>query len=165
MKTFSTKTEPYLCEQCKPFGYCRLAIKKLKVEEESLSDSKIENWVPIRTSIKDHSTHFGKKLQQAHDLFHQQEFEQASYLYLDMLNSRNDCDEIKIGLSASMYFLEKYEDAANVAIKLDYFYRSNFLSMFITTCENKLKILSQNVETYSTNENETTPPVFAKNIF
>ena len=39
MKTFSTKTEPYLCEQCKPFGYCRLAIKKLKVEEEEIKNN------------------------------------------------------------------------------------------------------------------------------
>ena len=51
---------------------------------------------------------FGKKLQQAHDLFHQQEFEQASYVYQDILETRNDCDEVRIGLAAAFYFLGKY---------------------------------------------------------
>jgi hypothetical protein len=43
----------------------------------------------VRTDIKEATTKFGKKLKQAHDLFHQYEFEQASYMYLDINFPKN----------------------------------------------------------------------------
>ena len=54
----------------------------------------------------------------AHDLFHENEFEQASYMYQDILASRMDCDELIIGLAASLFFLGKYEEAAGVITRL-----------------------------------------------
>jgi len=142
--------DPFLCERCQPFGYCLESAgkkknsfsideiqKQIKLENTGLTDREIAQWVPLRTTIKDANTKFGKKLQQAHELFHQDEFEQANYMYQDMLETRNDCDEIVIGLSASFYFLKKYEEASSAILKLS---NSNnqYPNRFSIQCENKI---------------------------
>jgi thioredoxin-like negative regulator of GroEL len=111
--------------------------KQMKLENTGLTDREIAQWVPLRTTIKDANTKFGKKLQLAHELFHQDEFEQANYMYQDMLETRIDCDEIVIGLSASFYFLKKYEEASSTILKLR---NSNnqYPNRFSIQCENKL---------------------------
>ncbi len=59
-------------------------------------NSKRKTIVNIRTDIKEASTKFGKKLQQAHDLFHQDEFEQASYMYQDIIETRSDITDLNL---------------------------------------------------------------------
>lgn len=143
--------DPFLCNRCQPYGYCLAAVENYK-ENEPLSERQISQWVPIRTTIKDASTKFGKKLQQAHELFHQDEFEQASYMYRDMHETRNDCDEVKIGLAASFYFLKRYEEAAGYALKLNNFFNVDFTDKFINLCDLKSKKEINEVKTNETNE-------------
>jgi hypothetical protein len=144
--------DPFLCERCQPFGYClesagrkkkSLSIdeiqKQIKLENTGLTDREIAQWVPLRTTIKDANTKFGKKLQLAHELFHQDEFEQANYMYQDMLETRIDCDEIVIGLSASFYFLKKYEEASSTILKLSSLSNQHYPNRFSIQCEIKLK--------------------------
>jgi len=145
------EVDPFLCERCQPFGYClesagrknnSLSIdeiqKQIKLENTGLTDREIAQWVPLRTMIKDANTTFGKKLQQAHELFHQDEFEQASYMYQDMLETRNDCDEVVIGLSASFYFLKKYDEASSTIFKLNISHKLHYPNRFSIQCEKKL---------------------------
>lgn len=129
---------PFLCYRCQPFGYCLAAVENYK-EKIPITDGQISQWVPIKTTIKDATTKFGQKLQRAHDLFHQDEYEQASYMYQDMYETRNDCNEIKIGLAASFYFLKRYEEAAGFSLKINLFFNSDFLNKFINQCELKSK--------------------------
>lgn len=143
--------DPFLCERCQPFGYCLESAgrknnykslaeiqKEKKLENTGLTDREIAQWVPIRTTIKDANTKFGKKLQQAHELFHQDEFEQANYMYQDMMETRNDCDELIIGLSASFYFLKKFEEASSTILKLGTSHKLHYPNRFSIQCENKL---------------------------
>jgi hypothetical protein len=146
------EADPFLCERCQPFGYClesagrkknhRLSEdeiqNQIKLENTGLTDREIAQWVPLRTTIKDANTTFGKKLKQAHELFHQDEFEQASYMYQDILETRNDCDEVVIGLSASFYFLNKYEEASSTILKLNISHKLHYPNRFSIQCENKL---------------------------
>ena len=81
-----------------------MPIEPFVINTNLITERDISQWVPIRTTIKDANTNFGKKLQQAHELFHQDEFEQASYMYQDMLETRNDCDEVIVGLAAAFFF-------------------------------------------------------------
>jgi len=143
--------DPFLCERCQPFGYCLESAgknknsfsideiqKQIKLENTGLTDREIAQWVPLRTTIKDANTKFGKKLQQAHELFHQDEFEQACYMYQDMFETRNDCDEVVIGLSASFYFLKKYDEASAAIFKLRNPVNDQYPNRFSIQCENKL---------------------------
>jgi len=143
--------DPFLCERCQPLGYCLESVGRknnyisiteiqtqIKLENTGLTDREIAQWVPIRTTIKDTNTKFGKKLQQAHELFHQDEFEQSNYMYQDMMETRNDCDEVVIGLSASFYFLNKYEEASSAILKLGTSHKFNYPNRFSIQCEKKL---------------------------
>ena len=143
--------DPFLCERCQPFGYCLESAgrknnyksiaeiqNEKQIENIGLTDREIAQWVPLRTMIKDANTTFGKKLQHAHELFHQDEFEQANYMYQDMVETRNDCDEVIIGLSASFYFLNKYEEAASTILKLATSHKIHYPNRFSIQCENKL---------------------------
>ena len=145
------EVDPFLCDRCQPFGYCLESVgrknnfksiaeilKEKKLENTGLTDREIAQWVPLRTTIKDANTKFGKKLQQAHELFHQDEFEQANYMYQDMLETRNDCDEVIIGLSASFYFLKKYEEASSTILKLSISHKLYYPNRFSIQCEKKL---------------------------
>ena len=145
------EVDPFLCDRCQPFGYCLESAgrknnyksiaeiqKEKKLENTGLTDREIAQWVPLRTMIKDANTTFGKKLQQAHELFHQDEFEQANYMYQDMLETRNDCDEVIIGLSASFYFLKKYEEASSTILKLNISHKLYYPNRFSIQCEKNL---------------------------
>jgi hypothetical protein len=149
--SYSFKDDPFVCPECRKAGYCIERAKsktQLYVEISELEDTDIVKYVPVKTTIKEASTKFGKKLQQAHDLFHQDEYEQASYLYADMIASRNDCNEVIIGLAASFFFLKKYDDAASVILKLGYWYGDGFQDKFIRLCE--LKTISEKEEIFTT---------------
>ena len=122
--------DPFLCDECREYGCCIKIGGKLPS-----SDADIKNWINIQTEIIGASPKFSKKLQQAHDLFHQDEYEQASYLYLDILQTRNECTEAWAGLSAAYYFLGKYEDAISSANHL----QMGFARWFSKRCEIMIK--------------------------
>jgi hypothetical protein len=127
-----------LCDDCKKLGYCIMLVP-VEIPEKYLTEREIRNKVPIRSMDPDASKKFLQKLQQAHDLFHQEEYEQASYLYQDMLTTRNNCDEVKVGLAASFYFLKKYDEAAAMATRIDGVYTYKFGNELIKVCEKKMK--------------------------
>jgi len=150
MKPYSnTITNPFLCDECQQLGYCRQnresAVESLlpkyykflslpNPDRHLLEDVEIMNIVPVKTMVKDHNTVSGKKLQQAHDLFHQHEFEQASYLYRDLLMQRADYTEATVGLAASYYFLKQYEEASSIASTLSDYSFEYKLSDFLDAC-------------------------------
>lgn len=74
-------------------------------------------------------------MQQAHDLFHQDEFEQASYMYLDIIESRTDITEAWRGICASFYFLGKYDEAVAACLNPNTHLESSFVSRFVKGCE------------------------------
>ncbi len=139
-----------LCDRCKSYGYCverrnRAARGSMYQEglpvfdDSDIKEREISNMVHVRTDVSEFSSRFGKKLQQAHDLFHQDEFEQASYMYLDILETRNDCKEAWRGVCASFYFLGKYEEAVAACMNLSSWLESSFVSRFISGCELKIR--------------------------
>jgi len=148
--------DPFLCPKCQQHGYCIEKFYKDSVTNElipimnqsqstnilSLEDinkpiekKQISNIVNVRTEIKEASTRFGKKLQQAHDLFHQDEFEQASYLYQDIIETRSDVTEAWRGIVASFYFLGKYEEAATFSMNPKTGLGISFINRFIKACD------------------------------
>ena len=129
--------DPLLCDHCKAYGYC-IGEANVQLDDQYLepaSEREIRNWVNVQTDVKEVGTRFSKKIQQAHDLFHQDEFEQASYLYLDILQSRNDCTEAAKGLSAAYYFLGNYKQALSYASYLPDRTNQPFLNRFYKQCE------------------------------
>ena len=151
MKPFSATTNnPFLCDSCQQLGYCRKSreavieemlpkyfevLSKPNTEYHYMKYTYIDNMVPIKTMIRDSNTVAGKKLQQAHDLFHQGEYEQASYLYRDLLTQRADYQEAAVGLAASYFYMQQYEDAATVASGINHFDFNKHLSKFLDACE------------------------------
>ena len=139
--SYSFKEDPFDCPDCRKAGYCIKKGKKSIAAIKALSDltdSDIARFVPLKTLVKDAGTAFGRKLQQTHDLFHQEEYEQAYYLYACMVENRNDCTEVLIGLAASLFFLKKYDEAAGIVLKINDLENDNFLENFICLCESKL---------------------------
>jgi hypothetical protein len=153
--------DPLLCTQCRKFGYCVEKAKqrfweslsgRLTTNTHPASDKEISNWVPLRPYYKK-DPGFQRKLQEAHDLFHQDEFEQAAYLYRDMLVGRNDSDEVHIGLAASLYFMQNYHEAADIAIKLTGVFSNDKATRFILQCIEKIKnVKPVTIENYNKQE-------------
>ncbi|MFN9711267.1 MAG: tetratricopeptide repeat protein [Bacteroidota bacterium] len=150
----STAINPLLCDDCQQLGYCRKNRQAAKVdffskfyevlstpnpEYHFMKDADIINLVPVKTMVKDYFITTGKKLQQAHDLFHQDEYEQASYLYRDLITQRADYEEAELGLAACYYFMKNYEEAAAVATSVSRFAYNDRLSAFLDACERSAK--------------------------
>jgi hypothetical protein len=128
-----------LCERCQLLGYC-IADSIITLSEEKLmpiTDAEIRNFVNVRVEKKEATTMLGKKIQQAHDLFHQDEYEQASFLYLDILQTRNDINEAWAGLAACNYFLAKYDEAVIAFANLYIFSSEDFIKKFTLKFEQK----------------------------
>ena len=89
---------------------------------------------------------FRKHVQEAHDLFHQGEYEQACYMYQDMPTSRKNCDELIIGLAASFFFMKKYEEAAGVIARLQGLLHNNMSYRFSELCAIKIENAKQTVD-------------------
>jgi hypothetical protein len=153
---------PFLCDKCQKHGYCmekfykrednnKLVPKNINqsnnresfklIDKTPITDREISNIVNVRTDIKEANTKFGKKLQHAHALFHQDEFEQASYIYRDILETRNDVTEAWRGLCASLYFMGNYEEAVSACINKSSNLESSFVDRFNKECENKMVII------------------------
>jgi hypothetical protein len=157
----SDSEDSFLCSESQKYGYCTAKFYKhpatnklipipniefnrrgLKLDDQTpITDREISNIVNVRTDIKEATTKFGKKLQQAHDLFHQDEFEQASYMYLDIIETRTDITEAWRGICASFYFLGKYDEAAAACLNSNTHLESSFVSRFVKRCERKDKRL------------------------
>ena len=153
----SDSEDPLLCSKCKEHGYCTAKFYKhpttnklvpipniesnrrgFKLDDQTpITEREISNIVNVRTDIKEANTKFGKKLQQAHDLFHQDEFEQASYIYLDIIETRTDITEAWRGICASFYFLGKYDEAVAACLNPNTHLESSFVNRFVKGCEGK----------------------------
>ncbi len=128
---------PLLCDHCKAYGYC-IGEANVKLDDlfiKPASEREIRNWVNVQTEVKEVGSNYSKKLQQAHDLFHQEDFEQASYLYLDIQHPPPPCTEAAIGLSASYYFLGYFNKALSYASYLPKSINQSFLNRFCLQCE------------------------------
>ena len=77
--------------------------------EKSFDVNKLKNYVPMR--VERHSSTPSPELQAAHDLFHEENFEEAKLKYEILLKSRNDYQEAWIGLTISNFILGDYEGA------------------------------------------------------
>jgi tetratricopeptide (TPR) repeat protein len=69
------------------------------------------------------------QLQKAHDLFHQDQYEEAIELYKELLITRNDLDEAKAGLAISYFILENYEMAEAVVAELRLFQYRDLITL------------------------------------
>jgi tetratricopeptide (TPR) repeat protein len=78
----------------------------------SLDYSKLKNYVPLK--VEHHSHTPSTELQAAHDLFHQDKYEDAKFKYTELLQSRNDFQEAWLGLTISNFILGDF-DAAYIA--------------------------------------------------
>lgn len=135
--------DSFLCSDCRNLGYCKKRIESNSSKVEFLvTDNEISHWVPVNARKLNGSNHFYTNLQKAHDLFHQGEFETASYLYRGLLSTRSECSEVYIGLAASLYFLFQFEEAAAIADKLT-LSTYDFAYKFATTCEKRYAILNE----------------------
>jgi hypothetical protein len=72
------------------------------------------------------------------DLFHQYEFEQASYMYLDIIETRTDIAEAWRGICASYYFMGKYDEAVAACLNIHTYFGSTFADRFVKGCEGKI---------------------------
>jgi hypothetical protein len=150
----STTNNPFLCNDCQKLGYCRKSreaaiaemlpkyyevLSKPNPQYHYMKDTDIANLVPIKTMVRDSHTNTGKKLQKAHDLFHQYEYEQASYLYRDLLTHRADYQEAALGLAVCYYFMKEYEEAAVTVSYVDSVSLRKSIPEFLNACERVLK--------------------------
>jgi hypothetical protein len=131
-----------LCNACREIGYCLIRFnekrgKFLPVGPE-ITEKDITRMVPLKTALS-MNTPMGKKLQQAHDLFHQDEFEQSSYLYHDMFATRNDCSEVRAGLAAALFFLKQYEEAAALVFSFDRYGISDTEKAMLELCTKRME--------------------------
>ena len=104
-----------------------------------VTDSQICNWVPLRYIAQDSSTPNGIKLSQAHEFFHQDEYEKALNIYIELLETRNDFQEAWVGSAVSNYMLANYEEALIAIQKLHEWRYRDFINVFIKQCEIKSK--------------------------
>ena len=82
----------------------------------SLDYSKLKNYVPLK--VEHQSSTPSPELQAAHDLFHQDKYEEAKFKYSDLLQTRNDLQEAWLGLTISNFILGDYEGAYIASSKL-----------------------------------------------
>lgn len=105
--------EIQLCKDCQPYGYCRSGGGLFSYsdydQEQQKRNFDISNFIakiPLRGDSRS-----GKNERQAHDAFHQEDYETALYLY--KIDGRNLLAE------AICYFqLQQYENAASALFKI-----------------------------------------------
>ena len=81
------------------------------VKDKPLDINKLKRYVPMRIEYYSMSSSSDKTLQDAHDLFHQDEIEKARDLYKEFVQSRNDSQEAWLGLTICYFILGDYENA------------------------------------------------------
>jgi hypothetical protein len=73
--------------------------------------NRLKRFVPIRMDYYSLTSDNSEVLQEAHDLFHQDEYEKAKLIYKDLLNSRNEIQEAWVGLTICNFIIGDYENA------------------------------------------------------
>ncbi len=73
--------------------------------------NRLKRFVPIRMDYYSLTSDTSETLQEAHDLFHQNEYEKAKLIYKDLLNSRNEIQEAWVGLTICNFIIGDYENA------------------------------------------------------
>lgn len=100
------------------------------INDKPFDLNKLKRYVPIRIEYYSMSSSSDKALQEAHDLFHQDEIENARYLYKEFVQSRNDSQEGWLGLTICNFILGDYENAYITSSNL-YFWRYRDLIIYI----------------------------------
>ncbi len=72
---------------------------------------RLKRFVPIRMDYYSLTSDTSEVLQEAHDLFHQDEYQKAKLIYKDLLNSRNEIQEAWVGLTICNFIIGDYENA------------------------------------------------------
>gem|GEM_PF-2315037 len=163
MKDLRNQDDPFLCNECRALGYCKQQGRISESEKVDLmdfiskqigdfdnvstetdqkiaTDKEIRSWVPVIAYNKNGSIQIVKRIRSAHDLFHQGEYEKAKDLYQEMLESRANEVEILVGLAASLYFLNKFEEAMAIAERITGYF-NEFTQYFIASCIKRQKAL------------------------
>ena len=87
-----------------------------KNDKEPFEVKRLKHLVPFKAYQR---TAPSPQLQKAHDLFHNDQYAEAVELYNELLVTRNDLEEAKVGLAISYFILEKYEQAESEAARLN----------------------------------------------
>ena len=85
--------------------------KETEFSKNILEVNRLKRFVPIRMDYYSLTSDTSEILQEAHDLFHQDEYEKAKLIYKELLNSRNEIQEAWVGLSICNFILGDYENA------------------------------------------------------
>ncbi len=80
------------------------------ISDKQFDFNKLKRHVPVKIETRSFSSYSDKFLQEAQDLFHQDEFEKSRTLYKDFLQSRNDSQEAWLGLTICNFILGDYEN-------------------------------------------------------
>ncbi len=83
--------------------------ENIKINQIDLN--RLKRFVPIRMDYYSLTSDTSEILQEAHDLFHQDEYEKAKLIYKDILNSRNEFQEAWVGLIICNFIIGDYENA------------------------------------------------------
>lgn len=132
---YHNNVEYYESKQTTLLDYIAPALKMpiedvFKNHKEPFEVKRLKHLVPFKAY---HRTSPSPQLQKAHDLFHQDQFEEAIVLYRELLITRNDLEEAKAGLAISYFITENYELAEATAATLNqYEYREliNLITKF-----------------------------------
>ena len=139
---------PFLCNDCKKLGYCRLAAEehRMKGEAERLTkamfrmeDADIRNLVPLnRKGIT--SAYIREHLETADLAFHQEDYETAILHYQAVLEGCPSQNTTHIFLAVSFYFMRDFESAIRSAFcyLAETLQGSGRIEKFIVHCQNCL---------------------------
>jgi hypothetical protein len=100
------------------------------INDKPFDLNKLKRYVPMRIEYYSMSSSSDKALQEAHDLFHQDEIEKARNLYKEFVQSRNDSQEAWLGLTICNFILGDYENAYITSSNL-FFWRYRDLINYI----------------------------------
>ena len=144
----SDDDNPFLCNDCKKLGYCRLAAEehRKKAEAERLTkamyrmeDAEIRNMVPLNR--KDITSPYKREHLETADLaFHQEDYETAILHYLAVLEGCPSQSTTHVFLSVSFYFMKDFESAIRSAFcyLAEASQGSGRIEKFIVHCQNCL---------------------------
>jgi len=147
-KEESDDDNPFLCNDCKKLGYCRLAAEehRKKAEAERLTkaiyrmeDAEIRNLVPLNR--KDITSLYTRQHLETADLaFHQEDYETAILHYQAVLEGCPSQNTTHVFLAVCFYFMKDFESAIRSAFcyLAEATQGSGRIEKFIVHCQNCL---------------------------
>lgn len=120
----------YLCNECRPYGFCRRLFPEVNFSIEVLSAVDISPFdireysklVPLRVEQKWRHGDFVKStLQSAYDAFHQDDFETALLLFR-WINKESNSIDVSFELAVTFYIFGDFEAAANAMMNYKEFH-------------------------------------------